>query len=568
MSEYNSNIGENGSQRDWDADFRTSQRRSVDPSRRARPSGSSAGSDSRTRSQGARRAAGPSDSARSGAGRSTAGRTGNRTTYDGRTGAQRMVSEREEHAARNTRGTAADRTSVRNSQRPSARGSKRATAQPARTRRAANGSHASRDGHVANGNRSGRSGAHNVATKDAQRDNFGYKKAQKNLRAEYRSRRNLKQGFIGIGVIALVVFLIGFWWVNRPITVTVNDTTVQLKSEKIADTAVAASGLNLTPGNLIDVEGEILEEGGGTPYTLTINGEPVDDGETKLHNGDELIVDDGTDVEEESTVDNNHAIPFDSVEEGDGPIYIVSQQGKKGVAVVKTGNVSGKSVVLEVTKEPQNRVYLRYYPDVGSDKVICLTFDDGPYTEQTGEVLDILKANDAKATFFVIGEQLTGEAGDMALRAHNEGHELATHTWDHAAGSGNGVDLGLMSEEEQRDEIQKGMQAINDLVGENQLPVMRAPGGNFELPVWQNVDDLVVAQITWTIDTADWSLPGSGYIASQIESAGPGDIILMHDGGGDRSQTIAALEEALPHLKEQGYQFITCEEMLEYPPLT
>ena len=54
----------------------------------------------------------------------------------------------------------------------------------------------------------------------------------------------------------------------------------------------------------------------------------------------------------------------------------------------------------------------------------------------------------------------------------------------------------------------------------------------------------------------------------QQTTTSSGDIVLMHDGGGDRSQTIAALEEALPHLKEQGYQFITCEEMLEYPPLT
>ena len=97
--------------------------------------------------------------------------------------------------------------------------------------------------------------------------------------------------------------------------------------------------------------------------------------------------------------------------------------------------------------------------------------------------------------------------------------------------------------------------------------MLRAPGGNFPTDsVWVNVDDLITAQIGWNIDTMDWSRPGVDHIVSQIESARPGDVILMHDGGGDRSQTIEALKTALPYLKEQGYRFITIDELLKYPP--
>ena len=75
----------------------------------------------------------------------------------------------------------------------------------------------------------------------------------------------------------------------------------------------------------------------------------------------------------------------------------------------------------------------------------------------------------------------------------------------------------------------------------------------------------VSAEIGWDIDSQDWRRPGSAAIANQIKSAWPGAIILMHDGGGDRSQTVEALKDALPYLKEQGYRFVTIDELMSYP---
>ncbi len=390
---------------------------------------------------------------------------------------------------------------------------------------------------------------------------------QNKIRREFRAQRFITRTLPVLLVAAVVVFGVVQWVNHRPITVYVNDTMVELRGERTAEHAVQMSGVKVTPGNLLDVEGEVLTEGGGTPYTLTVDGEVLDDPTADLHNGDKVSVSDGVDIEEESVTQENGKLPNQTREEGIGPIHAI-QQGKQGIGTIKTGKVSGKVVVVSVEQEPTDTVYLRYFPNVGDDKVVALTFDDGPVTSngQTEELLDVLKDNGAKATFFTIGNQIEGAGVDAVIRMHEEGHQVCTHTWDHADGSGQGVNLSYMTPEEQREEVEKGIRAIADAIGEEPSRAMRAPGGNFPIEVWENVDDLITADLGWNVDTMDWSQPGSSYIAEQIKSAQPGDIILMHDGGGDRSQTIEALREALPYLREQGYQFITIDELLQYPP--
>ena len=356
---------------------------------------------------------------------------------------------------------------------------------------------------------------------------------------------------------------IAFAIYSAPITITVNGSSLKITGLKTVQAAFTAAGEPAQAGNLVDVEGEILEEGQGERFSFTLNGQEGSSASAWLSDGDEVEFFDGDDIEEESE-SSEISIPFDTIDQGNGTIHVLESEGSEGTGISKTGKISGKTVTQVIT-EPQDRVYCRYSPDVGDDKVIALTFDDGPWDTYTAEILDILEENDAKATFFTVGSRITDDKADLVKQAAAAGHQICTHTWDHASGSGNGVNLAYMSAEEQREEITKGLEAIEEATGETASTVIRAPGGNFPTEVWQNVDDLITADIGWNIDTKDWSKPGVSAIVKAIESASSGDIILMHDGGGDRSQTVEALSKALPYLKKKGYTFITIDELLEYP---
>ena len=144
------------------------------------------------------------------------------------------------------------------------------------------------------------------------------------------------------------------------------------------------------------------------------------------------------------------------------------------------------------------------------------------------------------------------------------GCQVCTHTWDHADGSGGGVDITRMSAQEQVEEVTKGYKAIKEATGEEPKHILRAPGGNFHDDAITNLWDYVDAEIGWDVDTEDWQKPGADVIAERIMSASSGNVILMHDGGGDRDQTVEALRTALPKLKSQGYKFVTISELLDY----
>ncbi|MCQ5071803.1 polysaccharide deacetylase family protein, partial [Adlercreutzia sp. DFI.6.23] len=142
--------------------------------------------------------------------------------------------------------------------------------------------------------------------------------------------------------------------------------------------------------------------------------------------------------------------------------------------------VSGKTVE-ETVKEGSDNVYQKYNANTNGEKVIALTFDDGPWPT-TQELLDVLKENNAVATFFTIGEQISDKTDyvETIKRMEAEGHQIGTHSYDHAAtGGGNGVDMTHQSPEKQIEEVQMGQQAIADATGAEASKVFRSPGGNF-----------------------------------------------------------------------------------------
>lgn len=367
-------------------------------------------------------------------------------------------------------------------------------------------------------------------------------------------------------VLAIVgVFAFNNWMGSKPVEVTLNGDQVTISgAERSVGGLLDNNVVSVTPGNYVAVDGSTIRQGEGTRCTAKVNGNDTDDMGMHLNGGDKIEISNGTDITEPYTDNEPQTLPHKTELKGVGAVHLYSNNAQDGEQVTRTGKESGITATV-TTREPVDNIVQYYNVNSNGDKVIALTFDDGPWDKQTDEILDILEQNDAKATFFTVGQCISGHEKELQ-RAASMGCEIGTHTWDHAEGSGEGVSLIKMSTDERKQEVQKGLEAIKNATGQEASTIFRCPGGNFDTSVATDLEGIVTAEIGWNVDTTDWKKPGADVIAQRIQSAGPGNIILMHDGGGDRSQTIEGLRQALPKLKEQGYSFITVQELLEKYP--
>ena len=367
-------------------------------------------------------------------------------------------------------------------------------------------------------------------------------------------------------VLAIVgIFAFNNWMGSKPVEVTLNGDQVTISgAERSVGGLLDNNVVSVTPGNYVAVDGSTIRQGEGTRCTAKVNGNDTDDMGMHLNGGDKIEISNGTDITEPYTDSEPQTLPHKTELKGVGAVHLYSNNAQDGEQVTRTGKESGITATV-TTKEPVDNIVQYYNVNSNGDKVIALTFDDGPWDKQTDEILDILEQNDAKATFFTVGQCISGHEKELQ-RAASMGCEIGTHTWDHAEGSGEGVSLIKMSTDERKQEVQKGLEAIKNATGQEASTIFRCPGGNFDTSVATDLEGIVTAEIGWNVDTTDWKKSGADVIAQRIQSAGPGNIILMHDGGGDRSQTIEGLRQALPKLKEQGYSFITVQELLEKYP--
>ncbi|MBM2619484.1 polysaccharide deacetylase family protein [Actinoplanes sp. LDG1-06] len=198
---------------------------------------------------------------------------------------------------------------------------------------------------------------------------------------------------------------------------------------------------------------------------------------------------------------------------------------------------------IAVQKEP------RYVVPTGrGPKVVALTFDDGPHPSYTPQVLKLLRKHHIKATFFVIGQQAAAHP-DLIRSIVDDGHTVGTHTWSHA-------DLHRLAAGRVRTEVGRAVDTVAATVG--RIPhLFRAPYGSWSHTVFEVCASLGQSSIAWDVDPRDWDNPGAGRIRSKIlDQVGNRSIVLTHDGGGDRSQTVRALRGVLPVLLDSGYRFV------------
>ncbi len=182
-------------------------------------------------------------------------------------------------------------------------------------------------------------------------------------------------------------------------------------------------------------------------------------------------------------------------------------------------------------------------------KVIALTIDDGPNPVYTPQILRLLDEYQVTATFSMIGLEVDAHPG-MAREVAAAGHMIANHTWSH-------VDLAGLRPTVVADQINRATGAINTVTG--RVPTLfRAPYGAWSKAVLQHCAQNGMTPLDWSVDPRDWSRPGVASIVRNImRNTKTGSIILEHDGGGNRSQTVAALKIVLPRLLAAGFHFTT-----------
>jgi peptidoglycan-N-acetylglucosamine deacetylase len=180
---------------------------------------------------------------------------------------------------------------------------------------------------------------------------------------------------------------------------------------------------------------------------------------------------------------------------------------------------------------------------------IALTIDDGPSPVYTPQLLRLLDKYQVTATFSMIGLQVDANPG-MAREVAAAGHKIANHTWSH-------LDLAVQPPVVIADQINRATGAIHQVTG--RMPTLfRAPYGAWSPAVLQHCAQTGMTPLDWSVDPRDWSRPGVASIVGNImRNTRTGSIILEHDGGGNRSQTVAALKIVLPRLLAEGYHFTT-----------
>lgn len=187
---------------------------------------------------------------------------------------------------------------------------------------------------------------------------------------------------------------------------------------------------------------------------------------------------------------------------------------------------------------------------------IALTFDDGPWQNSTSQVLNILKKNNVKATFFVVGKQVQNHP-QLAKQIVAEGHAIGNHTWSHQ--------YHQYSPSTAAHELDKTAELLYKTTGVK-TALFRPPAGILTNGLVAAAHQKKYAVIMWSVDSKDWRSRHTKpqiMVDNLLKEAKPGGIVLLHDGGGDRSNTVQALPQLITELKKRGYRFATIPELLQ-----
>ncbi|MDQ8706909.1 polysaccharide deacetylase family protein [Streptomyces sp. LHD-70] len=187
---------------------------------------------------------------------------------------------------------------------------------------------------------------------------------------------------------------------------------------------------------------------------------------------------------------------------------------------------------------------------------VALTFDDGPLPPYTGQILDILEGYGIPATFFCVGINSGGFAEELA-RMREQGHAIGNHTWSHPF-------LPELTGPQLAEQIDRTAEAIAEASGGPAPRLFRPPYGARTPEVLGRLSRFDATTLLWDVAPDDWALRRADAIARDVlADVRPGSVVLLHDGGGDRSPTVAALAPIIEGLLEDGYTFVRADTLVD-----
>lgn len=365
--------------------------------------------------------------------------------------------------------------------------------------------------------------------------------------------RRVPRIYVALGVLLFAASLAASLGAGSAVRVDIDGVMRRLEPGTTIAGITESGLLAARPGDVLAVQsGLVVREGGGTPVAVRRNGRGVA-ADRVLFDGDVVESTDGSDTIE-PVLTRDVPISVETKFEGIGPLMTLVAPGSVGARRVRVGAISGEEIPLTSTVvTPATPMIVRRYGSSPGERVVALTFDDGPWPGQTDKVLAVLGQNEVRASFFMIGYLAKRNSG-LARRVVDEGHLIGNHTLSHRM-------LTKLNASAVDDQIERGEVAIAKSTGVSP-EWFRPPGGEISSAVWARVNHASLRVALWDVDPQDWRRSTADKIARDvIGSVRPGSIVLLHDGGGDREATIEALPLIIKGLHARGYRFVTLDEL-------
>jgi peptidoglycan/xylan/chitin deacetylase (PgdA/CDA1 family) len=316
-------------------------------------------------------------------------------------------------------------------------------------------------------------------------------------------------------------------------TIDVSGRPVAAAGVVTVDDALRRARVVVPAGHVLAAVSRRPLAGDHQPGLVLVDGRPAA-GDTLVTPGAVLTVVPGEDVTEPLRTTREAVRPVNGV----ASLYV---GGRTGTAQVVTGAISGETVSRKVLRAPHRGHLVAPRP-------IALTFDDGPDPVWTPRVLRLLARAHVHATFCLIGRDVV-RYPQLVRAIVRGGHTLCNHTWHHDE------QLAQRTPAVMRAELASTQVAIQRAAGVTPR-LFRAPGGFWSPAVEREARRQGMTPLKWTVDPRDWTRPGARNVARDVLVAmRPGSIVLLHDGGGERSQTLKALRFLLARLTRLGWSF-------------